>query len=135
MLDELVQLVKQHLGNNSQVASAIPADQADAVHNEIASHITNGLATQASQQGGMGGLLSQLESGMASGGALPSAIEGGLVSSLTSKFGLSPAVTGAIAGMLPGILQKFAAKANDLMIIPFLQIALRILCLGPEAVF
>ena len=113
MLDQIVQLIKDHLNSNPQVAQAIPADQADAVHNEIASHITNGLASQATQQGGIGGLLSQLQSSVAGGGAVTSAIEGGLVSSLTSKFGLSPAITGAIAAMLPGLLQKFANKAND----------------------
>ena len=88
MFDQILQLVKEHLGNNPQVASAIPADQADAVHNEIASHITNGLKTQASTQGGAGGLLSMLEGGLTSGNPVTSAIEGGLVSSLGSKFGL-----------------------------------------------
>ncbi len=112
MFDQILQLVKEHLGNNPQVASAIPAEQADAVHNEIATHLTNGLASQASQ-GGVGGLLSSLQNNMSSGSPVTSAIEGGLVSSLASKFGLSPMVTGAIAGMLPGLLQKFAHKAND----------------------
>ena len=113
MFDQIVQLIKEHMAGNAQVASNIPADQADAVHNEIATHVTQGLAKQATEQGGIGGLLSKLQGGVASGGTVTSAIEGGLVSSLTSKFGLPPAVTGAIAGMLPGLLQKFASKAND----------------------
>lgn len=113
MFDQILDLVKQHLGNNPQVASAIPPGQADAVHNEIASQITNGLANQASAQGGVGGLLSSLQSGLASGSPITSAIEGGLVGSLANKFGLPPAATGAIAAALPGILQKFAHKAND----------------------
>lgn len=113
MFDQILQLVKEHLGGNPQVSSAIPADQADAVHNEIATHVTNGLASQATTQGGVGGLLSKLENSMASGGPVTSAIEGGLAGSLASKFGLPPMVTGAIAGMLPGLLQKFAHKAND----------------------
>lgn len=113
MFDQILNLVKEHLGNNPQVASAIPADQADAVHQEIASHVTNGLAAQANQQGGIGGLLSKLQGGMSSGGSVTSAIEGGLLGSLTSKFNLPPAVTGAVAAALPGLLQKFAHKAND----------------------
>ena len=113
MFDQILQLVKEHLGGNPQVASAIPADQADAVHNEIATHVTNGLTSQASVQEGVGGLLSKLQNGISSGGPLTSAIEGGLVGSLASKFGLPPMVTGAIAGMLPGLLQKFVNKAND----------------------
>ncbi len=113
MFDQILDLVKQHMGSNSQISSAIPAGQADEVHNEIASHITNGLASQASAQGGVGGLLSMLQGGMLSGSPVTSAIEGGLVSSLGSKFGLPPMVTGAISSALPGLLQKFAHKAND----------------------
>ena len=113
MFDQILDLVKQHIGNNPQVASAIPADKADAVHHEIASQVTNGLATQAATQGGVGGLLSMLQGGLSSGSPVTSAIEGGLVSSLGSKFGLPPAATGAIAAALPGLLQRFAHKAND----------------------
>jgi uncharacterized protein YidB (DUF937 family) len=113
MFDQILDLVKQHLGNNPQVASAIPPGQADAVHNEIAHQVTNGLATQAATQGGVGGLLASLQSGMLSGSPVTNAIEGGLVSSLASKFGLPPAATGAIAAALPGLLQKFAHKATD----------------------
>ena len=112
MFDQILQLVKEHLSGNPQISSAIPAEQVDAVHNEIANHLTSGLASQASQSGA-GGLLSKLQNSMSSGSPLTSAIEGGLVGSLASKFGLSPMVTGAIAGMLPGLLQKFAQKAND----------------------
>ena len=113
MFDQILDLVKQHLGGNSQISSAIPAGQADQVHNEIASHITNGLASQASAQGGVGGLLSMLQGGMSSGNPITNAIEGGLTSSLGSKFGLPPMVTGAITSALPGLLQKFAHKAAD----------------------
>ena len=113
MFDQILDLVKQHVGNNPQVASAIPAGQEDAVHNEIAHQVTHGLANQAATQGGAGGLLSMLQGGMSSGSPITSAIEGGLVGSLGSKFGLPPAATGAIAAALPGLLQKFAHKAND----------------------
>ena len=113
MFDQILDMVKDHISNNPAAASAIPAGQEDAVHQEIAGHITNGLKNEAANQGGTGGLLSTLENSISSGGTVTSAIEGGLVSSLTSKFGLPPAATGAIAGMLPGLLQKFAHKAND----------------------
>jgi hypothetical protein len=111
MFEQILQLVKEHMGNNPQVSSAIPAGQEDAVHNEIASHITNTLSNQESLPGATGGgLLSMLEGGMSSGSPIASAIEGGLVGSLASKFGLPPMVTGAIAGALPGLLQKYAQK-------------------------
>ncbi len=113
MFDQILDLVKQHVGSNPQISSAIPAGQAGEVHNEIATHITNGLASQASAQGGAGGLLSMLQGGISSGSPITSAIEGGLASSIGSKFGLPPMVTGAISAALPGLLQKFAHKAND----------------------
>ena len=113
MFDQILDLVKEHLGNNPQVANAIPPDQADEVHKEVATHINNGLQNAAATQGGIGGLLSQLTGSLSSGNPVTGAIEGGLVGSLGSRFGLSPAVTGAIAAALPGILKKFANKAND----------------------
>ena len=113
MFDQILQLVKDHFNSNPELSDSIPAEQADAVHKEVATHINNGLENQAAEQGGAGGLLSQLEGSLTSGSPITSAIEGGLVGGLGSKFGLSPAVTGAIAAALPGVLSKFAHKAND----------------------
>ncbi|MEP6746136.1 MAG: hypothetical protein ABJB86_00340 [Bacteroidota bacterium] len=109
MFDQILQLVKEHVGNNPQIAAAIPPGQEEAVHNEIATHIANTLATQPVASNG--GILSSLENSIASGGPVVSAIEGSLISSLTSKFGLSPSITGAISGALPGLLQKFANRS------------------------
>lgn len=113
MFDEILKMVKDQLGNNQQVSSAIPADQQDAVHHEVAAQVTNELKNQAVAQGGAGGLLSKLQEAIGSGSPVVNAIEGGLVGSLGSRFGLPPSVTGAIAGALPGLLQKFVHKAND----------------------
>ena len=113
MFDEILKLVKDQLGANPETSSAIPADQAESVHKEVAAHIDSGLKTQASQQGGVGSLLSKLSGNLGAGSTITNAIEGGLVASLGSKLGLPPAATGAIAAALPGLLQKFAHKAND----------------------
>jgi hypothetical protein len=112
MFDQILQLVKEHLGNNPQISANIPPEQADDIHREIATHITNGLPSQPATQDAAPGLVSQFESSLASGNILTSAISGGLVGSLASRFGLSPAITGAIAASLPGLIQKFAHK-ND----------------------
>jgi hypothetical protein len=113
MFDQILQLVKEHMGTNPQVAGTIPQGQEDEVHHEIANRINKGLQNQAATQGGAGGLLSQLTGSLSSGNPIVSAIEGSLVSSLGSKFGLPPSATGAISAALPGLLQKFAHKAND----------------------
>ena len=111
MFDQILDLVKQHLGGNPQIASSIPGNQVDNVHNEIANQVTQGLANHATSQGGIGDLLSMLQGG--SGNSVTSSIESGVVSSLANKFGLPPMVTSAISAALPGLLQKFAHKAND----------------------
>jgi hypothetical protein len=113
MFDQVLGLVKEHMGNNPQVASQIPQGREAEVHHEIATQVTHGLASQAPGHGGVGGLLSKLQGGVSSGSPITGAIGGGIVSTLGSKFGLPPAVTGAIAGALPGLLQQFANKAND----------------------
>ncbi len=120
MFDQILQLVKEHMAENPQIAATIPPEQADAVHQEIAAHLTNGITSAGGTEsglgglmgglGGGGGLLSQLEGSLASGNILTSSIAGGLVGSLGSKFGLGPAATGAIAAALPGLLQKFTQR-------------------------
>src|SRR5690242_1303245 len=112
MFDEILKMVKDHLGNNQEVSS-LPADQQDAVHNEVATQMTDALKNQASAQGGAGGLLSMLQNSITSGSPVVHAIEGGLVGGLLGKFGLSPTIAGAVTAALPGLLQKFVHKAND----------------------
>ena len=103
-------MVKDHMGTNPAVASAIPSDQADAVHSEIANHINNGIQNATNNSGSAGGFLSEIENSLKSGSLASSAITGGLVSSLASKFGLPPLITGAIAASVPGLLQKYLNK-------------------------
>ena len=110
MFEEILKMVKEHLGNNPEVSAAIPGDQADDVHKEIATHINNGLQNQPAGQGGIGGMVSNFENSLGSGNILTSAISGGLVASLASKFGLPASITGAIAASLPGIMQKMARR-------------------------
>jgi hypothetical protein len=110
MFDEILKAVKDHFAENPQIAASIPADQHDAVHNEIATHIANNLPNQESAAGGMSGILGKLENEIASGNPVVNAVAGGLVGSLASKFGLGSAVSGAIAASLPALLQKFVSK-------------------------
>ncbi|MCC7401307.1 MAG: hypothetical protein IT214_07465 [Chitinophagaceae bacterium] len=109
MFDDILNEVKQALGNHPEVASLSP-DQQEALHNAIANHINNTVQNQPAAVSSGGGLLSSLENALTSNSPVTGAVEGGIVSSLASKFGLSPAFTGAIAGALPGLIQKFKQK-------------------------
>jgi hypothetical protein len=112
MFDQILNMVKEQMGNHPDAANAIPAEHADAVHHEIAGAVENGVKSQAGSGGGIGDLLSSL-AGAGSNSPISSAITGGLVGTLTSKFGLPPAATGAIAAATPGIHKKFAHNTND----------------------
>ena len=109
MFDQILNLVKEQIGGNPQIANTIPAERKDDVHREVAAHVDKSIKEQATSQGGIGGLLS----GLANGGSVANSIQGGVAGAIGSKLGLPPAATGAIAAALPGILQKFAHKAND----------------------
>ena len=127
MFDQILQLVKEHLSEDPQVAQAVPADKQDAVSKEIATQINDGLQGEGSK-GGVGGLLGGLASGLGSGnlagglgsgnlaGALGSGnmlsglLEGGAISGLAAKLGLPAAATSAITAALPGLLQKVLEK-------------------------
>lgn len=107
MFDDILNAVKNELGNHPEITS-LPADQQEAIHNEIANHVNNTVQNQAAPaSSGGGGLLSSLEGMLTSNSPLTGAVEGGLVSSLASKFGISPGLSGAIAGALPGLIQRF----------------------------
>ena len=112
MFDQILQLVKEQLNAHPQIAGNIPAEQADDIHREIATHISNGLQNAPAAQPESGGILSQLESSLASGNLATSAITGGLVGTLAGKFGLPPVITGAIAAALPGLIKKYENRNN-----------------------
>lgn len=113
MFDEILKAVQDHFAENPQLAAAIPADQHDAVHQELANHIANNLSGQEQDSGGLSGILGKLESEITSGNPIVNAIGGGLVGSLTSKLGLGSAVSGAIAASLPALLQKFGGAKSE----------------------
>jgi len=112
MFDQILQEVKEKLSGHPAIAKNIPPEQADAIHEEIATHIHNSVQEQSSQPES-GGILSELGNKLGSGDILTSAVTGGLLGSLASKFGLSSAVTGAIAASIPGLVQKFMQKKQD----------------------
>ncbi len=114
MFEQILDLVKEHIGNDPQIAASIPGEHTEAIHQEIAAQIHDNLQNQGTAPGvAGGGLLSTIENSLASGGLATSAITGSLVGALSSKFGLSPAVSGAIAAAVPGLMEKFIHKTDS----------------------
>jgi hypothetical protein len=58
MFDQVLDVVKQQLGQDPNVAAQIPPEKRDAVHQEVAESITDGIQSQAA--GGPAGMLSSL---------------------------------------------------------------------------
>ena len=107
MFDQVLQAVKQQLGKDPNVASKIPAEHADAVHQEVAHGIADGLKENA-LGGGLGGMVSSFTGGGGGGadGMIPKVTKA-VTDRLNGKFGLSPEAISSISGALPGIIQKF----------------------------
>lgn len=113
MFDQILQVVKEHLSSDPQVAQAVPADKQEAVSKEIATQINDGLQTQQSEGGGglLGGLASGLGGlGAGSGNMLSGLLDGNVISGLASKLGLPASAASAISAALPGLLQKIMQK-------------------------
>ena len=110
MFDQVLQTVKQHLGSSPEVASKIPPEHADAVHQEVANGVTDGLKENA-MGGGLGGMVSSFTGGGSGGagtGGMIEKVTSSVAPRLNGKFGLSPDAVKSITGAIPGIVQKFA---------------------------
>jgi hypothetical protein len=110
MYEEILQIVKEHLTNNPEVAATIPEEQADSVHREIADQIHTGIQNPAALlgEGGIASLMGEggIASLMSGGPSSANPIVSNLVGNLVSKCGLSPEAGNAISAALPGLLQK-----------------------------
>ena len=118
MFEQILALVKDHIGNDPQIAQHIPPEQADAVHQAIAEHATNTLQSQSQPtegpaiqpspggpgaqtgQTGLGGGFAQ--SGL--GGLTGQGGLGGLVSQFTNSLESGSPLAAAIEGGLVGSL-------------------------------
>ena len=115
MFEQILALVKDHIGNDPQIAQHIPPEQADAVHQAIAEHVTNTLQSQPTEApatqsppGGLGALTGQTgQGGFAQGGLSGLAGQGGLsglVSQFTNSLESGSPLAAAIEGGLVGTL-------------------------------
>lgn len=114
MLDNLLDLVKQHAGDAIINNPAIPNERNDEAIETASSSIFDTLKNAAS-----GGNVSDIMSlfngdGSTEGNPLASSMQSGLVQNLMHKFGLDQGAAGSIASnLLPSVLNKFVSKTND----------------------
>lgn len=116
MIDQLKKLVRENATDTVINNPEIPDEKNDAVVNEIAANVSDGLKEQA-DKGNMQSLMDMFnnsdESSINNNPAV-SGIIGKVTSSLSSKFGISPQVAQNIASKaLPHIMSRFVNKAKD----------------------
>ncbi|HCW05967.1 MAG TPA: hypothetical protein DGG95_01230 [Cytophagales bacterium] len=116
MLDQLINLVKQHAGDAIINNPAIPNQHNDAAISEVASSIFNGLQNHATS-GNLQNIVSLFQN---SGGSsltsnpIISSIISTAASSLATKFGVAPNSAQSIASsLLPTVMNNLISKTND----------------------
>jgi hypothetical protein len=113
MLDNLLDLVKQHAGDAIINNPAIPNEQNDEVISSATSSIVDGLKNAVSN-GNIGDITSLFSGGSVANSSILQNIQGGFVGDLMNKFGVDPSTATNIAGnLIPNVLQKFVNKTND----------------------
>lgn len=114
MLEELINLVKEHAGEVINNNPAVPDQHNEAVAAEAGNSILGGLKNMISggQAGDVLNLFSHPEQ-VSSNPAVQN-ISGTFVQNIVSKFGIDPAAASGIAsGLIPGVLQHLVQKTND----------------------
>jgi uncharacterized protein YidB (DUF937 family) len=110
MFDNILGIVKQHVGNDPQVSSSIPPGREDAVHQEIAHGVTNGLKDNITG-GGIGGMVSSLTGGHSGAdSSVSQSVSKAVAERLNGKFGLSSDAIQKITSAIPAIIQKVTNK-------------------------
>jgi uncharacterized protein YidB (DUF937 family) len=113
MLDQLINLVKEHAGEAIINNPVIPNDLNNAAIEETAGGIFEGLKNQISE-GGISSITNLLQDGNLMNNPLVGQIGTQVAGQLMSKFGVNEAEAGNIVQkLIPTVMNQFASKTND----------------------
>ncbi len=113
MLDNLINLVKEHAGDAIINNPAIPNEKNDEAIQTTAGSIVDTLKAQATS-GNLNNVLEMFKGGANSNSGVTSAISGNVVSDLMKKFGIDNAQASSIASnLLPKVMENFVSKTNN----------------------
>lgn len=113
MLENLLDLVKQHAGTAIIDNPAIPNERNDEAVEVASSSIFDGLKNAASN-GNISDIMSMFSGGSTANNAVSQNIQGGFIQNLMDKFGLDQnAASGVAGGLIPSVLQNLVHKTND----------------------
>lgn len=115
MLENLLELVKQHAGNAIENNPSVPNEKNGAAVAVAGESITSGLQQMISQ-GGLKQVLSLFSGSQQVTDSNPAVqqISGNVIGGLMEKLGLNQQQAGSVAsGLVPGVLQSLVQKVND----------------------
>ena len=115
MLEDLINLVKEHAGNAIVNNPAVPDQHNDAAIAATAGSIMDTLKQHASG-GGLESIMQMFQGGGSAAGSsgISSMIQSGVVSTLASKFGIDQSAAGGIAqSLIPNVMNSLVNKTND----------------------
>lgn len=113
MLDNLMQLVKEHAGDAIINNPAIPNERNDEAIQTASSGIFDSLKNQLSN-GGLDSIKGLFDQGNVQSNPMVNQISGNVAGELMKKFGLdSNAAGGIVQSLIPTVMEKFVNKTND----------------------
>lgn len=113
MLDNLLNLVKEHAGDAIINNPAIPNERNDEAIQTASSGIFDTLKNQLSS-GGLDSIKGLFSDGNLQSNAMVQQISGNVSGELMKKFGLdNGAASGIVQQLIPTVMEKFVNKTND----------------------
>ena len=113
-MSQLLDLIKNQVAESISDKLSISDNQKNNVFNGVSSSIFDSIKQTASEEGGIGQLMS-LFTGKTSASASPvSALAASMFKkNIASKLGLSDSISDMVVKFIPVIIEKFTKKAND----------------------
>ena len=113
-MSQLLDLIKNQVAESISDKLSISDNQKNDVFNGVSSSIFDSIKQTASEEGGLGQLMS-LFTGKTSASASPvSALVASMFKkNIASKLGLSDTISDMVVKFIPVIIEKFTKKAND----------------------
>lgn len=113
-MSQLLDLIKNQVAESISDKLSISDDQKNEVFSGVSSSIFDSIKQTASEEGGIGQLMS-LFTGKTSASASPvSALAASMFKkNIASKLGLSDSISDMVVKFIPVIIEKFTKKAND----------------------
>lgn len=113
-MSQLLDLIKNQVAESISDKLSLSDNQKNDVFNGVSSSIFDSIKQTASEEGGIGQLMS-LFTGKTSASASPvSALAASMFKkNIASKLGLSDSISDMVVKFIPVIIEKFTKKAND----------------------